>query len=838
LTYIEHEDKSAYTVYKIVRHAQPALLKQVVALVALHTVNLPFQLVDDLTVATKGHGIAKFSPPLGPARNIVQYDADPKVAGSRPILLMNTGTPKHPRFSVKYKSDTGPNSAVIVTETLMGFFNYVQNSGKRGQSISELQKQLRMTMQTEYGPEVNMCVVACLAELCRCSIDYGAMPNIVYYDVRDFAEQNGLPLTDANSSDAQGPAVDPALPGQIERGARAVLAAPSITLENNPGAMLTDAEAGKVYKETRLVGLRNETEPPKQHADLARFVNAQFYRWIENKTGIKKGSLMLCSREDIIAVRTRPAQRARAETWGRLGETEEEAAACFLKWEAMHKFKKPRGITQLEFMLSIDTGRLGKFMKEILSGLDGFNPGDSPETIAETIRALVLLGHEAAQATNADDPKGGSRGLGAASGVCAGDYTAMDETHSKFTNTFPRGLIEYFIHPQDRDLALDIFDRAFNIDAVIDVATGAGAKKRAKKESFCTFWKNVSGSGMTTELNTFVAMSRQAQKVFICLLFPYLSHADRGGIARSVERSADGGYAYELHVLKDFRRAMKAATEDDKFKRFLLPEDNGFIVNLALRYIGNHFGDDGLDPAVPYVTDETSTLVDAYLSRLDGMKVVTEYSCTVPGNEEPVEYLSRVYPAPQSSAVSFCKVTRALDKLTIALNGDRDRYCLKVQGYWTVDSRTPVVRDYLRAIAQMYGFELKAIEGDKQLAMLYASDRDLYYKVIGGNAGVDAEADEAACHDAIALQLGMTGNELENYCTGLSKEKSWEGIKQFALPDVTLNGARRQADPPGTYRTVAASGAERLADVEAEPGASADVDHSNVAVDEVADASA
>jgi hypothetical protein len=358
------------------------------------------------------------------------------------------------------------------------------------------------------------------------------------------------------------------------------------------------------------------------------------------------------------------------------------------------------------------------------------------------------------------------------------------------------------------------------------VAKGGGASKHAKKVPFSTFWKNVSGSGLTTELNTFVAMSRQAQKVFLSIIYTYLPQTDWEGIQKSVAKT-DGAYTNELHVLKDFRRAMRAAGDDERYKRFMLPEDNGWIINLVFRYIGNHFGDDGLDPAVPFVTDETSTLIDAYLARLDGMCVVTEYSCTAPGREEPVEYLSRIYPAPHRSNVSYCKITRALDKLTIALGGDKDRYALKVQGYWTVESNTPVVRDMLRAIARMYGFELKAIEGEEKLARLFAWDRDLYYKVIGGSAGTDAAIDEADCHEAIARQLGFTGNELDNFCNGLSQEKTWEGIKQWSLPDLKPEGTVRRADPPNTFRTVAESGLARLVDAPEEqraPDAGAPLD--------------
>ena len=815
LTYIESEDRSRYTTYQVLAYPMPEILKQVVFLVALQTVRIPYAIMDLATLYTKDHHLSSTGiRPIGPCKNVKLYKSDPNVPWTKDILVMSGGSPNHPRLSLKYRTDIGPDSSVVVTNELFNMFHYIQHSGKRGQTLREIQDSLRYNMGSDYGEHVSMVKTAVLAEFLKVSLDYGFtdLPNVVYYNATPTVaptitaaapetpestisklmalphlqppQAGGAPTpqlsrapstaSSSNASSSTSSTSSEAPPPSEHGAARAVLAGPKLTNGTNPGVFVKDGATAAAYKAERMDAYCNNVEPPPAHKQLHKFILSHFIKCIERESGVQPRSVHMPSFREIEETRTKPLQRARAETYGQLGEVKPAPARVEIKNEVGHKTVSPRGITCLEYELGIESGRLGKLLKQIVENCHWFNPGDNPQQIADSIRQCATLGATAAR-LSPDVTSGGH----------AADYSKMDETHSEFTNSIVRAVIEHFAADSCRDKALETYDNLFNMAATLH------------KEKLDTGWKNSSGSGITTELNTIVSAFREMVTTSIAMVLPFAAE----GIAEKLSRK---------HPLTAaaFKTAMITA-QNKAYKDLLFQQDEGKLLWMAYRYIGPKFGDDSLDPATPLVRDDTWLKCSQYLTLCDGMKTDVEFISTKPGNLQPWEYLSRMYPNPMDSGTSYCKIEKALDKLSIAINSDPERYALKCQGYWTVDSKTPVVNAYLMAMARIHNFELEPLApDDKTLEELYCADRDLYYKVKAGPYPTDDQTEELLIETA-ARQLGFAaGTELQQFVDGLSKATTWEEMAEFKLPNIP--GRAFKVDPPHTTRVAASSGQIRL----------------------------
>lgn len=823
LTYIESEDRSRFTTYQVLTFPMPDILKQVVFLVALQTIHVPYAVMDLATRYTKDHPLSSTGlRPIGPCRNVKLYKSDPSVAWTKDILVMSCGSPNNPRLSFKYRTDIGPNSSVVVTNELFNMFHYIQHSGKRGQTLREIQDSLRYNMGSDYGEHVSMVKSAVLAEFLKVSLDYGFMdlPNVVYYNVTPRAAPSITATAPATSESTiarltalphlQPSKTDGTLPSPMTSGqttpqlsrtpsasssaggssgyatssssatsqpvptehaaARAVSAGPKLTNGTNPGVFVKDDATAAAYQTERMDAYCNRVQPPPGHKQLHKFILRQFIQCIEKDTGVMAKSVHMPSFQEVEDVRTKPLQRARAEAYGRNGEVQADPARVELKNEVIHKIVSPRGITCLEYELGIESGRLGKLLKRIVEKCRWFNPGDNPDQIAESIRHCATMGADAARLSPS-----------VTSGGHAADYAKMDETHSQFTNTIVRSVIEYFAADSCKAEALETYDRVFNMAATLH------------KKKLSTGWKNSSGSGITTELNTIVSAFREMVTTSIAMVLPFAPEgtAEKLSVKRPMNSST-------------FKAAMVAA-QDQAYKHLFAPQDQGRLLSMAYRYIGPKFGDDSLDPAIPLVTDATWLKCSQYLSQCDGMKTDVEFISTRAEDPQPWEYLSRIYPNPIASGTSYCKIEKALDKLSISINSDSERYALKCRGYWTVDSKTPVVNAYLMAMARIHDFELDPLVPDeKTLDELYTTDRDLYYKVKAGPYPTDEQSEELLFESAAKLLAFGTGTELQKFMEGLSKATTREEMAEFKLPLIPGHVAR--VDPANTTRVASASG--------------------------------
>jgi hypothetical protein len=344
----------------------------------------------------------------------------------------------------------------------------------------------------------------------------------------------------------------------------------------------------------------------------------------------------------------------------------------------------------------------------------------------------------------------------------------------------------------------------------------------------CTGWKNCSGAGTTTELNTITAAIRRMLTSTIALVARHLvtDHATAGLLSDprfggSSTDATDFGFAgmeAELKASLDalnyttFTKALKAAEHEGMLALRDALGDGGAgtkIALLAYDCIGPKFGDDAVDPGLPFVPDAVYRMVVDYVNRSDGMTIEMDFVKTTCGQVEPVEFLSRVYPSPGTSPTSYAKILRALSKLSINVNGEPERAELKLRGYMAVDSKTPVLAEYVAALATLNGFDLAPID-EAALAALYDTDRDMYYRVCGGPYPRDEASDELT-REVVGDQLGFTGSELDEYCCMLKKCKTWEALEAMKLPS---DSDLTQDDPAGTLRVAARNGIVRLSDVD------------------------
>jgi hypothetical protein len=134
---------------------------------------------------------------------------------------------------------------------------------------------------------------------------------------------------------------------------------------------------------------------------------------------------------------------------------------------------------------------------------------------------------------------------------------------------------------------------------------------------------------------------------------------------------------------------------------------------------------------------------------------------------------------------------------------------MKLRGYWTTDSKTPGIREYLIAVAKMYRIDLAVYaeivefhdDGSpvltKELADLLAADRDMFYRVAGGPYCVEDD-DIPLMTQAIATQVGFDNSaEFEQWLNSLAGCTTWEELDAYQLPGMDYDP---DEEPAGTTR--------------------------------------
>lgn len=764
VVYIENMDGSAFTVYKVYRYPHPELLKQTVFFCAIQTVNLPYSVVDLLTQWTKDHslGSSGIGTP-GPAKNVTLVPRDPLRPHTKDILVMSCGTPEFPTVAVKYKDDTGPYSSARMTEAVYNWIKYQHTCGGRGLTVHEAIKRLEMFARE--GEETNVPGSAAYCELLRTVSWWGDLPCVVYYDYRE--------------SDTHLPSVP-----VEEESAKAVLAAPNISKEK-PCVLAKNPEAMKAYKREKMEGMANDVVPTSDWTKIASLVVKQFVLGTSAQSGVKKQSLHLIDGEKVLESRTRKAQVARAVTDG-IGPAPPELGRVENKTEAAHKTAAcPRGVQNPEYDVSINSGRLAKSFAPVLDELDFYDPGRSPVPIAEHMRRTYEMSIK-----HQTKFEGG--------GIRSVDYTGADEKHCKLSNLILREMIIFYFVESDVEEALAIYDSCFHMRLKV----GSSVKSSG--------WKNASGTGITTLLNTIVFAAREMQTVIVAMVFR--SMEDAGELKR-------GEYIQDKYG-NDFITKPYPDLNYPKFLKHLRIIDSTWelhkiagancpkvpVLQTIFTWIGPKFGDDGVDPSTPYVSNWLYECAMKYVDRQDGF--VRKLETTNAAKEQPVEYLSRIYPCPLRTLSSFCKVEKALAKLSVAVGRDRDRYILKLKGYFENDRNTPIVGAFLEAVSNMYGVTLSKMT-EEEMVSLADDDKELYWKLANGPFPSDDGASDEA-YACVGADYGVSSGELREFDDKLRSQHTWAGIQEMMVPAKIMDetqedplGLTGKKDPPGVERVAA-----------------------------------
>jgi hypothetical protein len=509
---------------------------------------------------------------------------------------------------------------------------------------------------------------------------------------------------------------------------------------------------------------------------LGRFIDQ-----VSRESGIGLATVTLCAPQVIFDRRTQALQAARLKRYAEL-----DAVAALpktnLKSEVAAKASvAPRGITQLNEELAIQTGRVGLLIKEILKQCEFFMPGGSPHDIATALREYTKLALEA----SSDDENC------QVSGMHDTDYTKMDETISEYIykSLFMKFVLA-FVHPHDYE------EVKKTLEDNVDITTLLNGKLVK------TGYKNNSGSGVTTELNTLVAaFVEYASTCFAITRFTHrLRHnteLDFTTVRRSTIKTALTYYSKNTKL------------DHIYWGEFMFKDNAPDMWSIPYAVIGPKFGDDGVGVHLPKISDRDWATAASFVTGTIGMILKVSFSRP----ENGTFFLGRHYPRPLESLASYADVPTACRKLSIARNLSLERYEQKLHGYWTTDSKTPGIREYLIAVARMYDVELRAYDGvvevdeegrpvlTREMADLLASDRDMFYRVAGGPYCVEDD-DVPMMMEAIAPQINFdNSSEAEAWLKSLSECASWEELDAFQIPgmdydpDEEPEGTRRMSGP-------------------------------------------
>jgi len=736
-------DHSAYTVYRVVRYPQPDCLKQVVFMCPVTTVNLPFAVVNQLTIWTKGHPIddTPYDVPLGrlgPATNVVLVPADPKRPHTRDILVGRCGTPQRPVVVFKYAHATDPGSSIVIPEYILDFLRVTHHTNPRGLTMQEMQKRITFHVGIEDVPRMTA-----FCEVLKCVSFQVVLPNIMYISP-------GVSTSPEEEEE--------------DRRAKATPVAPPITSMKASFTIPNEAAMQAAIK-YHFVDNTNDTVPSRDWISITKLCHDKFLHARSLEEGAPKhGSIQLATVEDVVAKRTRPAQRAVQVAAGMGGMPEgSDSHRLLLKQEIIHTKpdaapKMPRVVQNPNNEVSINSCRLGQAITLMLAGAHWNDVGKSATDLGTAVAETVEQATRHFSVARSEHRKPPS--------MIAVDYKTADDKHSEFSNARLRLLISRYIVKEEQAEALKIYDNCFNLT----LQTGISHPRTVN-----TKWKNSSGTGITTYLNSYVFATRALETIAIACIFFMMEQdgtLEHGEYVMGLDWKTEKPYPEISFVM--FKTYLRKIQEDgrwhqDRFRTLFTAEQvkDSFLL-LAYGWLGQFFGDDALNPGVPFVCDHTYACALKYCDRQDGF--VREVDFVDPFADYP-EYLSRIW-IPEHG--SYCKISRAVARLSASLGDDKDRFCLKLDGYNFTDGDAPIVGAYVCALATLFKHKLRPTE-DRTYEELAALDKEVAEKIKLGNQHKSEGFSEHAFEFA-AREFNVTAAQLREVDEKLRNAKSIEDI--------------------------------------------------------------
>lgn len=751
--YLEHAGNSAFTTYNVDIQYQAGSHHKWVWLARNSTTSLSKSVCDMMLMAVGGTPLD--GTPLKKADNVVIVQGDTKTYQDT-FLMGMFGDTNCPMHSIKYACDKGPDTSMELTENQYRLFNLMGKNRPKGYGVSEVERVLKKkTIWRSDGLE------PLLVAFFGIPVEFRPRPNIMY------TRQDG-------STD-----------DEVVEDAPAVQGAPNIA-GDGPGVADTKSKAAKdAYKTKRLEAYRNTTDPPEAFKEVLGMLLEHFINQVADETTIDRNSLVMPGREFIYLSRAQALQAARLKRHNEL-LAKLPGPKTSLKAEVGPKASPaPRATTQYNEEMAIQTGRVGLLLKGLLKHCEHYMPGSSPSDISSKLREVAAMALEASDPEDTTSPEVAKRGR--VSGMHDTDYSKMDETISQYI--YEEVFVKFtmaFVHPSEKDEVKTILAENVDFTTMLDA------------QALETGFKNNSGSGVTTELNTIVsAFIEYTSTCFAVTQYIHRSRHDTELDLSAVKKNTIRSALKHYKAHHDVTHLM--------WGDFMLKGNKINIFSIPYSVIGPKFGDDGVGAHLPCISDDEWRAASNFVTTTIGMLLKVSFSRP----EEGTFFLGRFYPKPLESPASYADVAKSCRKISVARNCDLEKYKFKLHGYWTTDSKTPGISQYLTAVARMYGVDLHAFDGvteldddgrpvlTQEMAHLLANDRDMFYRVVGGPYCVDAE-DEPMMLEAVAPQIGFhSSGELEDWLARLAECTTWEQLDEFQFPGADYDP---DAEPENTRR--------------------------------------
>jgi len=811
VVYIPNRSGSGFGIYNVVKHVRPDINRQVVMLCIASWHNIPFSVAERLVFEAHGVKLGDMFSEPGPCRNVSVVNGD----SSHPILVMNTVKGHERVVYTRYQKETSPKGTATVLPPLLRHLEHLHQQGGRTVGLSSREHLQRLQSSLEEhgylpGGKLDPIDNTSLLELLRVVGVPENLPPAVYYNTE---ERCNVVFFEAEEYMKENPGES----GPTEsRTAKAVPQVPNI-VESGPtyGTLAPDDVALKKATEAHL-GEGNTKEQGPNLQKLCTFATKYFLDSMAEHSGVSRGSLEVVTRDAVLEKRTRPSQRNNEVSYGYGPGGEDELGRAFTKNGEHAKVKEAaRMINSMEQGLSIDSGRLGKTLDILLKkdcgthGVDWYCPGMNPTELSNALQDQYIH-------------SGWVRGKFGGGRIPQVDYEAADDSHTKDTYELLKDIIEYFFSSvYCADLAMSHAEWGVKtLQACFNIRVRVGPRVKNTK------WKNPSGTGITTHINSIRFAFRSYLTIVISLVFKQLT--DNAGMIQGLPVDDSGksdpvaggkgdcihrGVWHEqIRKLQESGIIAKAYPYYDSadwsfYKRFggtfatlgvcevrqVKSTPKTPVMRLLFDAIGLKLGDDGVECSIPGVPDETWLAASKYLDAADGFKRKVTFSD--PNLDEEVEFLSRIYPNLNESRVSYTKIERAAQKLAVSANADKNKYRNKLLGYMVTDRFTPIIGAYITAIWAFKDMgELpdwlaklgpaKYASGDFTVPEEFIAsveDRELAWKLNAGPYPV-GNGDLEHMYENAAKAYQYTSGELMAYDESLRQQTTWEGIKRHTLP--------------------------------------------------------
>ena len=786
--YLDHEGGAAFTTYNVITKYQPNTHFKFVWLARNETTYLSKEVCDMMHAVVDGEPVA--GVPLKKADNVTIVHGS-RLVKQETFLCGMFGESTDPTYCIKRAYDIGPKTSILLTENQFFVFNLMGRNRPKGYGVSEVKRTLQAHFMWRPGG-----IEPLIVDFFGIPAEFRPQPNILY-------TRREFPVSEDGSNG------DPVQEDVAEVG-NATQGAPN-AFGGGPGVADTKSDAAfSAYKDQRFDKYKNDKVPAEGLQKVLEMLLGHMINQISLETGISKGSMTLPDASVIYEKRTGALQAARLKRFNEL-LAKEGLAKVNLKTEVTPKAgASPRAVTQYTEGMAILTGQLGLLIKEILKYCSFYMPGKPPSDTAAAIRHMCEAALEAASGEG-----------GPTSGIHDTDYTKMDETISQYIYGLFMKFVLAFVHPDAQEEVKSILEKNVNISAMLN------------GDIMKTGFKNNSGSGVTTELNTFVgAFIEYVSTTFAIVKYVHrlrfskelnYKELDFSNISCNMVRGA----------LREYLKQHSTEITHVLCASFMFDGHDPNMYSLAYAMIGPKFGDDGEGAHLPHITDDDWQSAATFVTESIGMVLKISFSRP----EKGAFFLGRYYPNPLESDASYADVPKACKKISVARNMDPETYKMKLRGYWTTDSKTPGISHYLTAVARIYQMDLTRYQGiieyddagnpvlSNEMSLLFARDRDMFYRVINGPYNVD-DSDIPMMLEAVATQIGYDNtSEASAWLDALSRCSTWEELDEFQIP-----GGDYDPDDDPEWTTRMSGPVARLTDG-GSPGPSMDL--SDISFDEL-----